>query len=72
MTEAPRRGVLPNGIRILTERMPHVRSVAVGIWVGTGSRREPHDRGGISHLIEHLVFKGTDTRSAQDIARAMD
>src|SRR5262245_66571320 len=52
--------------------MPHVRSVAVGGWVGTGSRREPDDRGGISHLIEHLVFKGTDTRSAQDIARAMD
>ena len=72
MTEAHRKGVLPNGIRILTERMPHVRSVSVGIWVGTGSRREPDDRGGISHLIEHLVFKGTATRSAQDIARAMD
>jgi predicted Zn-dependent peptidase len=70
--EEYRRHVLPNGIRILTERMPHVRSVAVGIWVGTGSRWEPEDRGGISHLIEHLVFKGTATRSAQDIARAMD
>ena len=64
MTEEYRKSVLPNGIRILTERMPHVRSVAVGIWVGTGSRREPDDRGGISHLIEHLVFKGTATRSA--------
>ena len=72
MTEEHRKGVLPNGIRVLTERMPHVRSVSVGVWVGTGSRREPHDRGGISHLIEHLVFKGTATRSAQDIARAMD
>ena len=72
MTEAHRKGVLPDGIRILTERMPHVRSVAVGIWIGTGSRREPDDRGGISHLIEHLVFKGTATRSAEDIARAMD
>jgi predicted Zn-dependent peptidase len=72
VTEAHRKGVLPNGIRILTERMPHVRSVAVGIWIGTGSRREPDDRGGISHLIEHLVFKGTATRSAEDIARAMD
>jgi predicted Zn-dependent peptidase len=70
--EELRKGVLPNGIRILTERMPHVRSVAVGVWVGTGSRREPTDRGGVSHLIEHLVFKGTATRSAQDIARAMD
>ena len=72
MIEEYRRDVLPNGIRILTERMPHVRSVAVGIWVGTGSRWEPDDRGGISHLIEHLVFKGTATRSAEDIARAMD
>jgi predicted Zn-dependent peptidase len=72
VTEAHEKGVLPNGIRVLTERMPHVRSVSVGIWVGTGSRREPDDRGGISHLIEHLVFKGTATRSAQDIARAMD
>jgi predicted Zn-dependent peptidase len=70
--EEYRKSVLPNGIRILTERMPHVRSVAVGIWVGTGSRREPDDRGGISHLIEHLVFKGTATRSAEDIARTMD
>jgi predicted Zn-dependent peptidase len=72
VSEEYRRDVLPNGIRILTERMPHVRSVAVGIWVGTGSRWEPEDRGGISHLIEHLVFKGTATRTAQDIARAMD
>jgi predicted Zn-dependent peptidase len=72
VTEAHRKGVLPNGIRILTERMPHVRSVSVGIWIGTGSRREPEDRGGISHLIEHLVFKGTATRSAEDIARTMD
>jgi predicted Zn-dependent peptidase len=72
VTEAYRKSVLPNGIRILTERMPHVRSVAVGIWVGTGSRREPDDRGGISHLIEHLVFKGTATRRAEDIARTMD
>jgi predicted Zn-dependent peptidase len=52
--------------------MEHVRSVAVGIWVETGSRVEPEDRGGISHLIEHLVFKGTATRSAEQIARAID
>src|ERR687888_1269942 len=52
--------------------MPHVRSVAVGVWVETGSRREPESRGGMSHLIEHLVFKGTATRSAEDIARTMD
>src|SRR5687768_6748418 len=52
--------------------MPHVRSVAVGVWVETGSRHEQSARGGVSHLIEHLVFKGTATRTAQDIARTMD
>src|SRR5215469_10861047 len=52
--------------------MPHVRSVAVGIWVETGSRVEPEERGGVSHLIEHLVFKGTETRSAEEIAVAID
>ena len=72
MSEDYHRSVLPNGIRILTERMPHVRSVAVGVWVETGSRRELENRGGISHLIEHLVFKGTATRSAEEIARTMD
>jgi len=70
--EAYRKSVLPNGIRVITERMPHVRSVAVGVWVETGSRHEPEERGGISHLIEHLVFKGTATRTAEDIARTMD
>ena len=64
--------MLPNGIRVVTEAMPHVRSVAVGIWVETGSRVEPESRGGISHLIEHLVFKGTATRSAEAIAGAID
>jgi predicted Zn-dependent peptidase len=72
VTETYRKSVLPNGIRILTERMPHVRSVAVGVWVETGSRHEPEPRGGVSHLIEHLVFKGTATRSAETIARTMD
>src|SRR3989442_10524889 len=67
-----RKSVLPNGIRVVTERMPQVRSVAVGIWVDTGSRNEAPGRGGVSHLIEHLVFKGTATRSAQEIARVMD
>jgi len=67
-----RKDVLPNGISIVTEVMPHVRSVAVGIWVDTGSRVEPEERGGISHLIEHLVFKGTETRSAEDIAKTID
>jgi predicted Zn-dependent peptidase len=70
--EGYRKSVLPNGIRVITERMPHVRSVAVGVWVETGSRHESQSRGGISHLIEHLVFKGTATRSAEAIARTMD
>jgi predicted Zn-dependent peptidase len=72
VSEHYRKDVLPSGIRIVTEAIPHVRSVAVGIWVETGSRVEPEGRGGISHLIEHLVFKGTATRSAEDIARAID
>ncbi len=72
MSEEYRKSVLPNGIRIVTERMPHVRSAAVGVWVETGSRHEPPERGGMSHLIEHLVFKGTANRTAEAIARAMD
>ena len=67
-----RKSVLPNGIRLVTERIPHVRSVAVGVWVDTGSRHEPHHRSGISHFIEHLVFKGTRSRSAEEIAKAVD
>ncbi|PYM73856.1 MAG: hypothetical protein DME10_08420, partial [Candidatus Rokuibacteriota bacterium] len=70
--EAYRKTVLPGGIRVVTEALAHVRSVAVGIWVETGSRVEPVERGGISHLIEHLVFKGTETRTAEAIARTMD
>jgi predicted Zn-dependent peptidase len=63
---------LPNGLRIVTETMPHVRSVAVGIWTGTGSRQESAQENGVSHFVEHMVFKGTTTRSAEDIARSAD
>jgi predicted Zn-dependent peptidase len=66
------RQVLPNGIRVVTERMPHVRSVSVGIWIGTGSREESPEETGISHFIEHMVFKGTKNRSAEQIAREVD
>lgn len=66
------RTVLANGIRVLTERIPHVRTAAVGIWVGTGSRYEPTAQHGISHFLEHLFFKGTHTRSALEIAQAVD
>lgn len=63
---------LANGVRIVTEKVDYVRSASVGIWVGNGSRHEPNDLGGISHFIEHMIFKGTQTRSAHDIAVKMD
>jgi predicted Zn-dependent peptidase len=63
---------LPCGIRLATEAMADVRSVAVGFWVGTGSRDEPAERAGASHFLEHLLFKGTSTRSAAAIAEAVD
>ncbi len=66
------RAVLPNGVRVITEAMPHVRSVSLGIWVTSGSRREDAPENGITHFIEHMVFKGTTNRSAEDIARSVD
>ena len=66
------RDVLPNGLRLLTERMPHVRSVSVGVWLARGSRHEPREHAGIAHFVEHMLFKGTATRSAEDIAQAID
>jgi predicted Zn-dependent peptidase len=57
---------------VITEVMPHVRSVSVGVWVGTGSRRESADQNGITHFIEHMLFKGTTKRSAEEIARSVD
>ncbi len=66
------RTVLPNGVRVVTEPMPHVRSVSMGVWVGTGSRHEIPAQNGISHFIEHMLFKGTTTRSAEEIARSVD
>ena len=67
-----RRTVLPNGLIILTERMDHLRSVAMGVWIKSGSRCEPAETNGISHFVEHMLFKGTRSRSAQHIAREMD
>ena len=64
--------VLPNGVRVVTEPMPAVRSVAAGFWIGTGSRCETPKTNGISHFIEHMLFKGTATRNAERIAREMD
>ncbi|HVO58007.1 MAG TPA: pitrilysin family protein [Dongiaceae bacterium] len=66
------RQVLPNGLTIVTEAMTHVRSVSIGIWVRNGSRRETDEQNGLAHFMEHMVFKGTERRSAEDIAREMD
>lgn len=73
MTESNiRRTVLANGVRLATERMPHVRSVAVGIWLTRGSRHEPTEHAGIAHFVEHMLFKGTPARSAEEIAQQVD
>jgi len=72
---APRdihRQVLPNGLILLSEEMQHIRSISIGIWMKTGSRDESAELNGISHFTEHMVFKGTTSRSAQDIARQVD
>ncbi|MFL6451600.1 MAG: M16 family metallopeptidase [Bryobacteraceae bacterium] len=66
------RAVLPNGFRVVTESMPYVRSVSLGVWVGSGSRVERVPENGLSHFIEHMVFKGTKNRSAEDIAKSVD
>jgi predicted Zn-dependent peptidase len=66
------RTVLPNGLRIITEKMPNVRSASVGIWIGTGAREESRELTGISHFIEHMLFKGTKNRTAEEIARSAD
>ncbi len=67
-----RRTVLPNGLTILTEKMNHIRSVAMGVWIRAGSRHETAEVNGISHFVEHMVFKGTKSRTAQRIAREVD
>jgi predicted Zn-dependent peptidase len=67
-----RRTVLPNGLRILTEAVPAMRSVSFGIWVGVGSRDETKSLSGVSHFLEHLLFKGTRRRSALEISSAIE
>jgi predicted Zn-dependent peptidase len=63
---------LKNGVRVISEEMNHVRSVSLGVWIRTGSRRETSQENGISHFIEHMLFKGTKNRSAEEIARSVD
>lgn len=66
------RHTLPNGIRLVMEKIPSVRSISLGIWIAAGSKYEQEDNNGISHFIEHMLFKGTDKRSAREIAEAFD
>ncbi|PRX41869.1 putative Zn-dependent peptidase [Planifilum fimeticola] len=66
------RHTLPNGVRIVAEPIPHVRSIALGFWIGTGSRNETDEINGISHFLEHMMFKGTKKRNARQLAEAFD
>jgi predicted Zn-dependent peptidase len=66
------REVLDTGLRLITESMPHVRSISIGVWLTRGSRHETSEQGGIAHFVEHMLFKGTATRTAEDIAQAID
>lgn len=72
MTKTVRKTTLDNGVRIITKRIPHVRSIAMGIWVAVGARDEKPEENGLSHFIEHMLFKGTKTRSAYQIAKEFD
>jgi predicted Zn-dependent peptidase len=72
MTSIVQKTVLPNGLRIVTETLPYLYSVSVGIWVENGSRDESPEENGISHFIEHMIFKGTRNRTALMIAKEMD
>jgi predicted Zn-dependent peptidase len=67
-----RKEVLSNGLTVLTEKMPHVRSLAVGVWIRRGSRHEQKKESGLAHFLEHMVFKGTEGRTQAEIAQEMD
>ena len=64
--------VLPSGLRLVTEEMSHVRSVTIGVWLTRGSRHESDAQSGVAHFVEHMLFKGTTSRSARDIAQTID
>ena len=72
MTEAYSKTKLDNGLRVLSENIPHLRSIAIGVWITLGSRDETAEINGMAHLIEHMVFKGTQKRSAADIALSLE
>ena len=71
-TNHVRTTILPNGLTVLTERMEHVRSVSMGVWLTTGARHDAPELNGLSHFVEHMVFKGTTTRSARRISLDTD
>jgi predicted Zn-dependent peptidase len=72
VTSRVRRTVLPGGLRVITEQMAGVRSASIGVWAGVGSRDETPAQHGCSHFLEHLLFRGTRSRSAMDISVALD
>ena len=72
MDEGYRKSILPTGLTVITERMEHRRSVAFGVWSRTGARDEPAERLGITHFLEHMMFKGTEQRDARAIARSLE
>ncbi|MBM3685118.1 MAG: insulinase family protein [Actinobacteria bacterium] len=72
MSDRLRRTVLPNGVRVVSETVTGARSLAVGVWFGAASRDEPAEQAGLSHLVEHLIFKGTGRRDARSLALAFD
>ncbi len=63
---------LPGGLRVATARLPHVETVAVGVWIGAGTRHEPGDAAGVAHMLEHMAFKGTERRDARRIAEEIE
>ena len=67
-----RKTVLPNGLRVVSEKTPHVRSISAGVWIEVGSRDEEPSTSGISHMIEHMVFKGTTHRSVREISQSIE
>ncbi len=72
MTSPSRLTELPNGLRVVSQEMPHLQTLAIGVWVDVGARHETVDRHGISHMLEHMAFKGTTRRSALDLAQQIE
>ncbi|MCZ6566850.1 MAG: insulinase family protein, partial [Actinobacteria bacterium] len=63
---------LPNNVRVISETMPSLRSVALGCWIDTGTRDESDNEAGVSHFLEHLLFKGSEKLSARDVSETFD